>query len=625
MTEAVLAAQETAAHGAFSVGNLLAVLVAAWAAGRLAVHVGYPAILGELIVGILLGPPLLGLLDSSDALTIIGDLGVILMMLYIGTEIDVRDLRRASVPGLLAAVGGFVVPFGLGFGLIMLTGGSAIAGLFVGSAVGVTSLATKSRILLDLKLLDTRIASVLMAGALLSDTATLIVFAGIIGFVELGAFDVFGTARVAGEAVAFFVVTGLIGALLLPRLGRLVARVSGNDRSLAFIFVLGSGLAFAEIAEYAGLHPILGAFVAGLFLRSEALGGRVFTEVNRTIHDISVGFLAPVFFVTAGFQIDLDVFRTDLALLLGVLAVAMFGKIGGTALFYIPTQYGWREGLVLGMAMNGRGAVEIIVAGIGLELGLISAELFTILVFMAIFTTATVPILLTAGVRWLRRHGELDRSESARRRVVLCGAGPLPRTIASQLGDARPVTLIDSNPDLCAQARREGLSAVRGDVLDAETMQRARIEEAGVFAAMTTNAEVNVLAARIAREEFFVPRVLAALRASMSAGLRSFSENAGAEPLFGGHVDIGLWEGWLTTNRTEIVTERVADEGDAQRLRAVWEVQRRGLPLVVLRGENRILFDTADDLEAGDEVVLLVRANPTGDHPSTSEEVGSVS
>ncbi|MDX1511528.1 MAG: cation:proton antiporter [Nitriliruptorales bacterium] len=602
----MILAVEAGGHSGFAVGNLLAVLVVAWGVGRLFERVGYPSILGELLGGIVLGPPMLGLLNSDPALNVIGDLGVILMMLYIGTEIDIRDLRRASVPGLMASIGGFVVPFALGFLLIRLTGGGNIPAMFVGSAVGVTSLATKSRILLDLRILDTRIASVLMAAALLSDTATLIVFAGIIGFVELGEFDLGETALVAGEAGAFFVVALAAGILLLPRIASRI-RSQAASTSTAMVFVIGTGLLYAWLAELAGLHAILGAFIAGLFLAPHRLGGRVFGEVNRLLRDVSVGLLAPVFFVTAGFATDLGVFRTDLPLLLGVLAVAFIGKIGGTALFYLPTGYGWREGITVGAAMNGRGAVEIIVAGIGLELGLISAELFTILVFMAIFTTATVPILLTAGVRWLKGRGQLTRSQATRRGIVFGGAGPLPRLIAQQLAPTRPVTLVDANPDRCEDARRLGLQVVRGDVLEAESLDEAGIEEAGVFVALTGNTEVNVLAARLAREEFLVGKVFAALRDTLSEGLLRISERAGASPAFGGPVDVGLWERWMASELTTLHVEPINEDDDVERMRGRWVGPKRGLPLIVRRGEDRLFYDAVDEIEAGDEVVLLTR------------------
>ena len=163
-----------------SVVNLLLVLFVAWTAGRLSERLGYPSVLGELIAGILLGPPLLGFLHVDAALELLAELGIILMMVYIGMEIDPRELGRASKAGLLAAIGGFITPGVLCYFAVIWFGGTMMMALFVGVAAGLTSLATKSRILVDLQMLDTRVAHVLMAGSLIVDAVSLIIFAGIV-------------------------------------------------------------------------------------------------------------------------------------------------------------------------------------------------------------------------------------------------------------------------------------------------------------------------------------------------------------------------------------------------------------------------------------------------------------
>ncbi|MBW3577555.1 MAG: cation:proton antiporter [Actinobacteria bacterium] len=606
---AMVVAAQGGGQPPINLAQLLLVLVVAWTAGRLASRVGYPSILGELLAGILLGPAVIGLLRPAAGLEAIGELGIILMMLYIGMEIDPRDLRRASVPGLLAAAGGFLVPFGLGYVTVLLFGGTVLEGLFVGISVGVTSLATKSRILVDLRLLDTRIAYVLMAAALLSDTATLVIFAAIIGFVEVGAFDIGGTVLVAAEVVGFFAVTAVLGLLVVPWITRRLRAAAMSDRALDVAIVLSVGLGFAELAELAGLHAILGAFVAGMYLREGVLSHRATHAVSQYVRDISIGFLAPVFFVTVGFEITLDVFDTDLALLVSIIAVATLGKVVGTALFYLPTGHGLREGLTVGAAMNGRGAVEIIVAGIGLELGLISTEVFTILVFMAIATTASVPVLLKLGVEWLRRHGELARSEERRRGVVIVGAGPVARALAHSLMPSRPVTLIDTNPTVTGIARREGLRAITADALHEEELRRSGMDDAGTLLALTTNFEVNVLAAQRAREDFLVPNVRVALGATMSEALGAIVDEVGAEPMLDAPVDVGQWDQLLRGNRARIDTLHVDDDTDAEALLERLRAGRSVFPLTVVRDHDRIPFVLVDELLPGDRVVVVHRVD----------------
>lgn len=387
--------------------NILLVLLAAWTGGLLAQRLGYPMVLGELIAGVLLGPPLMGLLGPDAGVAMLGQIGVLLMMFYIGLKMQPAELREASWGGLLAALGGFFVPLGLCGGLMLWQGYGWLPSLFVGVAAGVTSLATKSRILAELDLFNTRIAHVMMAGALVADTLSLIIFAALLGFAATGVVSGIAVAGVVANAAAFFVFAWVVGRFALPWIverSRLYSRLDGSGR---FVSAVAFALVMAEAAHLAGMHGILGAFIAGLMLNEKALGQRQARELNERVGQLSLGFLAPFFFVTAGFAVDLDILWSDTWLVLAVIALATAGKIVGTAALYSATGHGWREGVTIGAGMNGRGAVEIIVAQIGLSLGVIDATVFSLLVIMAIATTASVPILLRVTAGWLRRRGEL--------------------------------------------------------------------------------------------------------------------------------------------------------------------------------------------------------------------------
>lgn len=537
--------------------NLALVLAAALAGGWVANRFGYPAILGELAAGILLGPPLLGLLSADDALTVIGKLGVVLLMLYIGLHLDPRDIGGATKPGALAAVGGFVVPAALGFGLMMVVDGDVTASLFVAVAMGVTSLATKSRILVDLGILNTRIAHVLMAGALFSDVAALIIFAAILGVAATGAVAAGGIALTAFKAALFLGGAWLIGTRVFPVVGRMLTTRRSGEQAIFSATVL-AGLAFAAAADAAGLHAILGAFLAGLFIKEGVLPHAGMAAVERRMRGLSVGFLAPVFFVIAGFNVSFSVFTEQPMLLVAVIVVATLGKLIGTALFYIPTGYGIREGLAVGAGMNGRGAVEIIVAEIALEAGLIDTTVFSILVFMAIFTTATVPILLTFAIRHLRHRGELVSDE--REGVVILGANPTGLHLAKLLS-GRDVTVIDSNVDHISVAQRLGIKAVKGDGLDETTLDEAGVRDAGIFVSTTPNGEINLLAAKVAAREFAVPRILVAMPLSATQAMHALLEDIDGGVLFGRPLDIAAWDSVLAAGTPEPLGVEMADTG----------------------------------------------------------------
>ena len=593
-----------------SILNLLLVLLSALIAGNISKRLGYPSIFGELAAGIILGPALFDILQASEALDVLAEVGVLLMMLYIGMEIDPKELFKASWAGMLAAVGGFITPFALTYFAVTYLGGSVGAGLFVGIAAGVTSLATKSRILVDLKLLNTRIAHVLMAGALIADTMALIVFAAIIGIFDAGGLSFQELGLVAGKAVVFFAVVFVIGLKVFPPFWHRLTRAGFTGRTFNATVILLIALLFAEMAELAGLHAILGAFMAGLFLREgTVLEPKLSHELNELVHDVSIGFLAPIFFVTAGFFVSLDVFFSDaLIMLIVVTVLATVGKIIGTALFYLPSGYGWREGLTVGAGMNGRGAVEIIIAQIGLEAGIITSEIFSILVFMAIFTTATVPIFLKWTTEWLDRRGELVRSTEQRKGFLILGAAPTARLLARHLSQDGPVWLIDKNQHNCELAEAEGLNVILGNALDEDILQRADAESIRTFLALTPNPEVNVIAGNLARDVFAIPDI-GVLLTHANPLLRRAVERQGFRSINTVWEDITEWD--KSIEHGEVTSTDMTIEKH-QEIGSLFDELHSGpdrLALVAERKGLSIAFPTEDTVEEGDQIVALQRVH----------------
>lgn len=591
----------------FSILNLLVVLLVAWLAGLLASRLGYPSVLGELLAGIILGPPLLGWLHGGEALAVLAEVGILLMMLYIGMEIDPKELGRASKGGFLAALGGFLTPFVLCYLLVTWMGGTVLAAIFVGVAAGVTSLATKSRILVDLQLLDTRIAHVMMAGALIADTLSLVIFAAILGVAEAGSVNIGEIGVILVRAVGFFALAVFMGMKVLPVLGRLVQGLGGTA---TFTFVLLVGLFFAEMAEFAGMHGILGAFLAGLFLREKVFGRSLSNDLMDLVRHASIGFLAPIFFVTAGFAVSLDVFSTDLGLLIGVIGLATAGKIVGTALFYLPTGYGWREGVTLGAGMNGRGAVEIIIAQIALSMGLITQDIFSILVFMAIATTAMVPFFLKWGSEWLRRRGELVRSDQNRKGVLIIGAGPTARALAKVLKRSHPVWVVDRNDERGDCAEADGLTVVRGNALDEQVLSEAHAAEARHFIALTDNAEVNALAAQLARTLFLIPDVHV-INSGKFDDHQALADHLGSTTLFAGAVALPDWDYYIDHAEVERFGMPVTKGLSPEQFFRSLQREQHSLPLALRRGDRYLPFHSGSTLQPDDRLITLHMGHPS--------------
>lgn len=585
--------------------NLLAVLLTAWTAGRLMARVGYPPVLGELLAGIVVGPALLGWVHIDPALSVLAEVGILLMMLYIGMEIDPRELKRASWAGVLAAAGGFIAPFVLTTLLVRAFGGAWMASIFVGIAAGVTSLATKSRILVDLKLMDTRIAHVMMSAALVADGVSLVAFAAIVGTGDgaPSAADAQGILLVVLKALAFIAVVAVLVRSIVPRITPYLVDQGFIGRTSLFTVVLILAVGFAELAELAGLHGVLGTFVAGMFLRDRVLGRVRATDLRAVVHDASIGFLAPIFFVTAGFEVSFDVVRTDGLLLVLVVIVATAAKIFGTMLAYLPTGRSWREGLVIGCGTNGRGAVDIIMAGLGLQAGVIDQRLFSIIVVMAIVTTATVPALLAWGVRWLEGRGEVVRVSDHRRGVVIVGAGRVACTLAQTLKAFRPVAIVDANPHRCEEARAQGLDAICGDALDPAVLRLAGTDEAGIVVAMTPNATVNVLVTGLAQSEYSVPDVYVLARYA-SRGTESALRHLRANHLFDRPISLDTWETRLALNDSDVVTLPASHfDSDPH---ADGEQAPPELALAIWRDDDVYPF-SASVRSDGDEEVLALR------------------
>jgi Trk K+ transport system NAD-binding subunit len=290
-----------------------------------------------------------------------------------------------------------------------------------------------------------------------------------------------------------------------------------------------------------------------------------------------------------------------------VIVLATVGKILGTAVFYLPTGYGFREGLAVGAGMNGRGAVEIIVAEIALAAGLIDATIFSILVFMAIATTATVPILLTASIRWLKSRGELVADD--RDGVIIVGASPTAREVATHLESAA-VTLVDTNADHCRDAEAVGLKVVKGNALDVDVLDEAGAANAKTLLAVTANGEVNLLAARIATERFGVPEVLVAMPPHTTNGMHEMLDEIGAKLMFGRTTDIATWDtdierGEVTEFVVSVATpEEVLTMG---RTIAPTAATMESLPIAIRTADGVVAFSQERDLSANDEIVTLGR------------------
>jgi Kef-type K+ transport system membrane component KefB len=376
--------------------DILIVLVAAKLAAEGSERVGVPPVVGEILAGIVIGPSVLGLVgDGDEVLRTLGELGVILLLLEVGMEMDLRELSAVGKASLSTATIGVVTPLVLGFGAMELIGDDPKTSLFVGAALTATSVGITARVFGDLKALATTEARIVLGAAVADDVMGLVVLTVVVRLVTGGSLSVLGVAWIVVVAVGFLVVGGAVGLRVAPAIFAYVERFSRSSGTMVAL-ALAFTLAFAELADAAKLAPIVGAFVAGLALGQADQSERISAELRPVGH-----LLIPIFFLQIGIDADVGAFFSlgvlrDAALLL---AVAIIGKLVSAAgAAGTPADKG-----LIGLGMLPRGEVGLIFATIGLANGILGDDLYAALLLVVLVTTLMTPPLLKFRYTQIRK------------------------------------------------------------------------------------------------------------------------------------------------------------------------------------------------------------------------------
>lgn len=386
--------------------SLLLILIVAWALGSFFARFGLPIVLGELLAGIILGPPILGLIGPSPGMELLAELGIFFVMFHTGMEMDPKELLEHLWPSLCVAVGGFVLPFVLGYFATRAFGGTLFQSLFVGMGISITAIAVQSVILHSLRISATYVGHIIIGAAIADDILSLIGLSILLGMAKSGTIQFLDVGIVVLKVVGFFILTIVLGHFIVPKLlGRL------HDREgKAFTFAILAALAMAYLAELVGLHLIIGAFLAGQYIRKELMDEKIYHAISDRFFGLSYGFLLPVFFASLSFHLHFDWNISFAAFALVLTLAAIAGKLLGCGLGYSLFKRNLWESTIVGFGMNGRGAVEIVVASVVLKLsndllasGAIEAPLltqnqFSALILMAFLTTLMAPLTLKWAV-----------------------------------------------------------------------------------------------------------------------------------------------------------------------------------------------------------------------------------
>ena len=377
---------------ALILGNLLIIIIVARLAAELAELIKIPAVLGEIIAGIIIGPSALGLidpiknLDVANMVLLLGEIGVILLLFQVGLEMDLGEMAKVGKPALLVALIGVLVPFAAGFGVASAFGESGEISLFIGAALTATSVGITARVLGDLRALALRESRIVLGAAVADDVLGLIILTVVVKVVTEGSISVGVVLETIGLAVGFLVITGLLAIYVIPKTFTRIDRVAKSSTTIVAIsFALM--LAFSLLANQAKLAFIIGAFMAGLAVGRSQQHERIAEGLNPLGH-----IFIPVFFASIGINADLDaMFQPSVLALATVLTVvAIIGKL--VAGFGIGRSPG--DKLLIGIGMIPRGEVGLIFASIGLSKGILDNELYGALLLMVLVTTLITPPLL---------------------------------------------------------------------------------------------------------------------------------------------------------------------------------------------------------------------------------------
>ncbi|MGQ0830615.1 MAG: cation:proton antiporter domain-containing protein [Microthrixaceae bacterium] len=377
--------------------NILIVLIAAKVAAEVAERIGIPAVVGEIVAGIAIGPSLLNAVGGGggdEVLRTLGELGVILLLLDVGLEMDLAELGRVGRTSFLVATVGVVAPLLLGIGAMQLLGQDFNTSLFVGAALTATSVGITARVFGDLKALATTEARIVLGAAVADDVMGLVVLTVVVRLVTEGSVSVLSVAGIVVVAVAFLVVGGIGGLRLGPPLFALIERASRSTGTMVAL-ALAFTLAFAELANAAKLAPIVGAFVAGIALSR----ARQVEQIRRELSSVGHLFI-PVFFLQIG--IDADVASFGRATVLRDAAVLLVVAIVGKLLSPLGAIGAPGDKALIGLGMLPRGEVGLIFATLGLQQGVLSPDLYAALLLVVLVTTLAAPQLLKLRYSVLR-------------------------------------------------------------------------------------------------------------------------------------------------------------------------------------------------------------------------------
>lgn len=385
--------------------NLLILLVTARIFGEIFERFKQPAMIGEIIAGIILGPSLLNLIHRTEEIRVISELGIFLLVIIAGLEINIDDiLKSLKGKNIIISLMAFFLPLISGWVIGYVFDQDLMTTVFIGLCVAITALPVSIRILMDLDKINSHVGQKIISIAIFDDVLALTIL-GILLNVKDTDMSVGAVAKAGAISVlkllifiallsaAYILIKKITnrGNYLEESLNKLISFLKGKEPLFAIFFVFV--LLFSTVTESLGLHFIVGAFFASLLISDSLIGHDNLRTIEKTTSNMAMGFLAPIFFASIGLEFNVSSIG-NIGLLVAVVGVSYLSKILGGFIGGRLAGLERRVSFTLGIGLNARGIMELVIANIAYKAGLINNEVFSILVIMGVLTTLTTPLML---------------------------------------------------------------------------------------------------------------------------------------------------------------------------------------------------------------------------------------
>ena len=392
--------------------NLLILLVTARIFGEIFERFKQPAMIGEIIAGIILGPSIFNLIHRTEDIKVISELGIFLLVIIAGLEINIDDiLKSLKGKNIIISLMAFFIPIFGGIAVGYIFDQDIMTTVFIGLCVAITALPVSIRILMDLGKLNSEVGQKIISIAIFDDVLALSILGvllnikdtdmSVTSILQAGSLSLFKLiVFISLLTFAYLLIKKVLrkGNYIQESLDKLVSLLKGKESLFALFFAFV--LLFSTVTENLGLHFIVGAFFAAMLISDSLIGKDNLKAIETTTSNMAMGFLAPIFFAGIGLEFNISSI-SNIGLLLAVIAVSYLSKIAGGYFGGTLAGLSKRVSLTLGVGLNARGIMELVIANIAYRNGLISTEVFSILVIMGVLTTLTTPLLLKRAFRRL--------------------------------------------------------------------------------------------------------------------------------------------------------------------------------------------------------------------------------